>query len=218
LTPAPKHVDWQIHKIARLTSTQTELKKLAFTAPEGTVIVAETQTEGVGREGRIWHSEPGGLYLSALLKPPQSLNDLPLSLLYAVCTTLEQLAGQVFTIKWPNDLLANGAKLAGMLIDSQFKGPQPLYYLCGIGINLNQASFPAELESSAISLAQLSPKHWHPDQILTPLLENIALAYQRLQADPLLWHRPEQPLGLRPIQIGYNTQETKTLGELLVYD
>ncbi|MGE3725678.1 MAG: biotin--[acetyl-CoA-carboxylase] ligase [Candidatus Sericytochromatia bacterium] len=218
MTPAPKQIDWQIHRRARLDSTQTELKKEALTSPEGTVLVAETQTGGLGREGRIWHSEPGGLYLSVLLKPSQSLNDLPLSLLYAVCTTLEQLAGKVLTIKWPNDLLANGAKLAGMLIDSQFTGHQPLYYLCGIGINLNQANFPAELGKSAISLAQLSSKHWHPDQILTPLLESIALAYQRLQADPQLWRRAEQPLGLRPIQIGYNTQETKTLGELLVYD
>lgn len=182
------------------------------------MIVAQIQTQGLGREGRIWYSDPGGLYLSALLKPPQILNDLPLSLLYAVCKTLEDLSGQDLTIKWPNDLLVKGAKLAGMLIDAQLKGSHPLYYLCGIGINLNQRQFSQAMAQSATSLALLSHKNWEPEQILPSLLENIALAYQALQTDPHLWRRPEQPLGLRPIQIGYNTQETKTLGELLVYE
>ncbi len=218
MTSLTPQLYWQIHREHSLDSTQIRLRELALSEPEGTVIVAQTQTQGLGRAGRTWYSEPGGLYLSALLKPLQLLNDLPLSLLYAVCLTLEGLSGQALTIKWPNDLLANGAKLAGMLIDSQLKGSQPLYYLCGIGINLNQRHFPQEMAQSATSLALLSQKNWEPDQILPSLLENIALAYQALQTDPHLWRRPEQPLGLRPIQIGYNTQETKTLGELLVYE
>lgn len=178
--------------------------------------MAQEQTHGLGREGRVWFSEPGGLYLSLLLKPPDLLNDLPLSLLYAVCQTLETLSEQVLTLKWPNDLLANGSKLAGMLIDAQIQGSNPLYYLCGIGINLNQAHFPNSLQQSATSLAQLTHKSWSVDQVLAPLLENIAQAYETLKNEPGLWHSPEHPLGLRPIQIGYNTQETKTLGELLV--
>lgn len=218
MNPSAPRVHWQIHRELSLDSTQIRLKEVALLAPEGTVIVAQTQTQGVGREGRTWYSEPGGLYLSALLKPPQILNDLPLSLLYAVCKTLEDLSGLALTIKWPNDLLANGAKLAGMLIDSQLKGSQPMYYLCGIGINLNQRQFPQQMEQPATSLALLSQANWEPEQILPPLLENVALAYQAIQADPWLWRRPEQPLGLRPIQIGYNTQETKTLGELLDYE
>jgi BirA family transcriptional regulator, biotin operon repressor / biotin---[acetyl-CoA-carboxylase] ligase len=208
--------EWQIRRESVLTSTQERLKEQAEQLPEGSVLLAQQQTQGHGRESRVWHSDSGGLYVSWLLKPDLILADLPLTLLFAVCETLENLSGLKLSLKWPNDILANGAKLAGMLIDSQVQASQPLYCICGVGINLNQTDFSPAL--SATSLALLTQQKWSTEAVLNMLLINFKKAYLQLLADPEYWRNPENPLRRRSIEIGYNRQEKKTLGELLSYE
>jgi BirA family biotin operon repressor/biotin-[acetyl-CoA-carboxylase] ligase len=120
--------------------------------PHGAVVVAEKQTAGVGRHGHSWHSESeGGLYLSIILRlplPPDTLPVLTMALGLAAQRTVDELAGVACDLRWPNDLLLNEKKLAGILVQA----PDAGVLIAGIGVNVNQSAFPEELRSIATSL------------------------------------------------------------------
>lgn len=148
-----------IHHFARLSSTNDFLKKLVEES-EFTCVVADEQTAGRGRRDRQWHSSPGdGLYLSVLLLPPTSKRISLLSLMSSIAvaeTLIERNVGGV-DIKWPNDVLVNGRKLCGILVESigiggLSPGASAPRVIVGIGVNLNHQSFPDELSSTATSL------------------------------------------------------------------
>jgi BirA family biotin operon repressor/biotin-[acetyl-CoA-carboxylase] ligase len=144
------------HRHYRVTdSTNTRARELAAAgAPHGTVVTAAEQTEGRGRQGRTWTAAPGkALLYSAILRPLGERPLLPLAAGLAVCETAEQLvAGVECSVKWPNDVLLNGRKLAGILIEAR---PQDDWAVIGVGLNLSIAphEFPRELRDTAISLA-----------------------------------------------------------------
>jgi len=123
-----------------LDSTNSTAKELALAgAEEGTIVIAQTQTHGRGRFDRIWQSPEGGVYLSVILRPivsPERTSLLSFVAALAVTTTLESYGVHV-TIKWPNDVRVNGKKIAGILLESEVKGPTVNYVVIGIGINLN---------------------------------------------------------------------------------
>jgi BirA family biotin operon repressor/biotin-[acetyl-CoA-carboxylase] ligase len=111
----------------------------------GSVVLAEEQTAGQGRLGRTWHSEAGaGIYCSMALRP---MPVLTLALGLAAQSAILEAAGLMCDIRWPNDLLLGGKKVAGILV----QGTDGLG-ICGIGINVGHAEFPAELEGVATSL------------------------------------------------------------------
>jgi BirA family biotin operon repressor/biotin-[acetyl-CoA-carboxylase] ligase len=112
----------------------------------GSVVLAEEQTAGQGRLGRAWHSEAGaGIYCSLALQPMPALT---LALGLAVQSAIFEAAGLMCDIRWPNDLLLGGKKVAGILVQGA-DGKA----ICGIGINVGHAGFPAELEGVATSLS-----------------------------------------------------------------
>jgi len=125
-------------------------------AGEGTVVIAEHQTNGKGRHGRVWQSTPNeNLMFSIVLRPklpPEDLNLLPLYVAVAVSDAIERLAGIKLECKWPNDLLINGKKVAGILIEGSYKQNSIDYVVIGVGINVNQLRFPGEIEATATSL------------------------------------------------------------------
>ena len=143
-------------------STNTECKRRAVAgAPEGLVVTAEEQTAGRGRRGRSFQSPRGrGLYLSALLRPrlePAAVTDMTAWVAVAVCDGIQAACGIRPRIKWTNDLVLNGKKLAGILTELGLEGEtNSLDYLVpGVGINVNQQpeDFDPELRSMATSLA-----------------------------------------------------------------
>ena len=143
------------HHYAQTDSTNTRARELAAAgAPGGTVITAAEQTAGRGRQGRTWTAPPGkALLYSALLRP---LNDrhlmLPLAVPLAVCEVAEALRpGLECGVKWPNDVLVAGRKLAGILIEAR---PQDGWAVIGVGLNLRIApdEFPPELRDTATSI------------------------------------------------------------------
>jgi BirA family biotin operon repressor/biotin-[acetyl-CoA-carboxylase] ligase len=208
-------IGWQIQSFELLDSTQRWLRAQAQNCDEGTVVLARQQRHGYGRQGQ-WISEPGGLYVSWLLKPPRLLPQLPWLLLLSVCLALEQETGLVLTLKLPNDLLIQNRKLAGMLIDTSIQADRPLYYVCGLGLNLNQSHFP-ELSDGLppTSLLLETGQHWSEQRMLCAILTTFAAAYQFLCQDANAWLQSLQALAGRAVQISYNTQETKPLGALL---
>ena len=142
----------------RTGSTNDDAREVAAGgAPDGTVVVAASQTAGRGRLGRTWHSSPGaGLYLSVLFRPDEPLErcgQYALAAAVAACTACRECSGPVAIIKWPNDVLAGGRKVGGILAEIR-TGREGLELTLGIGVNLNHAAadFPDELRATATSL------------------------------------------------------------------
>jgi BirA family biotin operon repressor/biotin-[acetyl-CoA-carboxylase] ligase len=143
----------QIIRLASVDSTQRYAAMLATDgAADGTAVVAETQTAGRGRRGRLWRDTPGAsLLVSVILRTSLPLTRVPtLSLAagVAVAEALITMAGVEARLKWPNDVLVNGRKIAGVLLERQSGA-----VILGIGINIAAAAVPAELTAQATSVA-----------------------------------------------------------------
>ena len=138
--------------LPEVDSTNTYLKQLAANgAPDETAVLSIRQTAGRGRRGRSFLSEPGGLYLSYLIRPHESAQELlHLTALagLCVCNAVWQVTGMQPSIKWPNDPVLNGKKLCGILteLSVSLETQEPEYVVIGIGINCNQTQFPQELD------------------------------------------------------------------------
>ncbi len=142
-------------------STNDDARRLAAEgAPEGTVVLAEHQASGRGRLGRTWDSPAGaGLYLSVLLRPTEPASCIgryPIAAAVAVCTACRAFAGDCAVLKWPNDVLAHTAKLAGILSELRH-GASGAELVVGIGVNANQSreDFEPSLRATATSLRLL---------------------------------------------------------------
>lgn len=162
--------------VVYLSSTDTTMREAAELAARGaalgTIVIAGEQTAGQGRHGRSWHSEKeSGLYFSLLLKPDLVLT---LALGLAVSDGIARVAGTACDIRWPNDVLLNGRKLAGILV--QLAGSVAV---AGIGINVNHGRFPAPLDGEATSLLLETGRALDREPLLIAVLESIA-AYCRL--------------------------------------
>jgi len=126
---------------ATLDSTMTA----AATRPLGTIVVADEQTAGRGRHGHGWHSEPGaGIYVSIVLRPGPVLT---LALGLATAEAIATATGIACDLRWPNDVMVGGRKIAGILVEV-VNG----LAIGGIGINVNQTAFPSDLAADATSL------------------------------------------------------------------
>jgi BirA family biotin operon repressor/biotin-[acetyl-CoA-carboxylase] ligase len=150
---------------SRLTPTLVRLRavdstqRVAFDlaergAADRTVVVADTQTAGRGRHGRTWLDEPGdSLLTSIVVRPRVTVRDLPklsLATAIAVAEAIGTTTGLAVRLKWPNDVLVNGRKLAGILLESRIVA-EPIVVV-GIGINLRQRAFPPVLAGTATSV------------------------------------------------------------------
>jgi len=173
-----------IVRYGRVESTQAIVFELAAEgAPDRTVVIADSQASGRGRRGRVWQDEPGAsLLVSILLRPnlpPAQLPTLSLTAGVAVAEALSRAAGLEARLKWPNDVLVNGRKLAGILLES--RGLAPVVAL-GIGINITQREFPPELAERATSV-HLAGGTGDRDTLLPPLLAALDLWRGRLERE-----------------------------------
>ena len=142
--------------LSKTDSTNAEIERSLSTHPpeEGLVVIADSQTKGKGRLGRAWHSAPEtGIYLSTFIRPnitPEKLPILTLMVGLATVIAVNEFIPQPALLKWPNDLLLKGKKIAGILCEYHSK--KNSIVVIGIGINVNQIQFPPELEDIATSL------------------------------------------------------------------
>ncbi len=148
----------KLYTFDEIDSTNSCVRALADVgAEEGTVVVAEFQTEGRGRLGRSWSAEPGAnLLFSVLIRPPftrEQAGILPFFAAVAITRAVEPTLGRRVESKWPNDLLIGGKKFCGILLETATQDQRLLHAILGIGINVNQRTFPAELALQATSLA-----------------------------------------------------------------
>jgi BirA family transcriptional regulator, biotin operon repressor / biotin---[acetyl-CoA-carboxylase] ligase len=129
----------------------------------GSVVVSEQQTAGQGRHGHTWHSEPSnGIYCSIVMEPAPLLT---MALGIAAVEAISEACDIVCDLRWPNDLMLDGKKVAGILV--QLAGA---HAIAGVGINVNQALFPPELEREATSLSIHEGRRLSREDILVCLL------------------------------------------------
>lgn len=184
------HPPFTIHHYEAIGSTNDHLKGM-LDAPEFTGVTADKQTAGRGRRDRVWHSAPGeGLYLSVLLRPEVAANKIPLLSLMAAVAVAEAILQIVrgagisdlgLDIKWPNDVLVNDRKISGILIESTSVTHEAPRFIVGIGVNLNQQTFPPELSEIATSLKLECKQLFDVASFRNALLDRLAFWYEELR-------------------------------------
>jgi BirA family biotin operon repressor/biotin-[acetyl-CoA-carboxylase] ligase len=156
-------------------------------APEGSVFLAEEQTAGRGRGANSWQSPRStGIYCSLIVRPrlpPSEVLVLSLAAGLAVRAAIQQVDSQVIPdLKWPNDVLISGEKVSGILTEMNAEATRVRYIVVGVGINVNQASFPQEL--SATSLRLVTGREWSRVELVAALLKSLDREYRHLVEHP----------------------------------
>ncbi len=149
----------KIYYFRKVASTNDFAKEKASEgAGEGTLVIAEEQTRGRGRQGRRWVSPPGtGLWFSLVLRPgisPIEASGITPIAAVSAANAIEEVTGLPARIKWPNDILIGGKKACGILTELGSEPGASHYVVVGIGINVNTSSFPEEIEDKATSLKE----------------------------------------------------------------
>lgn len=180
------HFGKTIHHYFQVGSTNDVAHHLAEEgAEEGTVVLAEEQTQGRGRMGRSWVSEKmAGIYSSLILRPKMKPGDAPvlnLAAAVAVSESIEETCRVASDIKWPNDVLLNGRKCCGILTEMTSEGDQIKYVVAGIGLNVNQREFPEALRTLASSLRLEGKRSYSRIEILCSLLEHLEAICRELR-------------------------------------
>jgi len=161
-----------------LDTTMREAAELAAAgAPAGTVVIAGEQTAGQGRHGHAWHSEAGsGLYLSLVL-PAASPPAVTLALGLAAAEAIARVTDLECDLRWPNDLLLNERKAAGILVQVESG-----VLIAGIGINVNHTAFPEELTGIATSLRQEAGRAFSREELAAELCDAVDRYLRMLHA------------------------------------
>ncbi|WP_434046995.1 MULTISPECIES: biotin--[acetyl-CoA-carboxylase] ligase [Sorangium] len=188
---------------AETASTNDDARSAAAAgAPHGAAFLADAQTQGRGRGGRSWHSPPGeNLYLSVVLRPSlpaSSVAPIALVMGLAVASVVERrLASSArlrapgggplaeVRLKWPNDVLVGGRKLAGILVEAQLRGDSVSSVIVGVGLNVHTSRFPPELSARATSLAMLGIDDVPREVLAAELLQALGDAAARFEAGRL---------------------------------
>ena len=179
----------QIHHYYKIGSTNSEaMQAAAGGAPEGSVFLAEEQLAGRGRGAHKWHSaRSAGIYCSVVLRPlmpPSEALIFSLAAGLAVhSAVVETFPGLHPDLKWPNDVLLKGRKFCGILIEMNSEATRVRHLVVGVGINVNQTKFPAELREIATSLKSETGTEWSRVELCAALLKSLDREYRNLLQD-----------------------------------
>ena len=178
-----------IHLLAEVASTNTLAMEMAAKGtPEGTVVIAETQTGGKGRLGRKWISPRGNLYLSVVLRPNIPMHKAPLITLMgavAVASAIRTTCGFEAGIKWPNDILIAGRKVSGLLTEMSAEQDRIRHIVLGIGVDVNMdlGALPPEVRSFTTTLAAEAEAVIDRTSLLQQLLRDLEGWYEKFLAN-----------------------------------
>jgi len=174
----------KFHHYIEVDSTNTRARQLADDgAPEGEIVIAEQQSRGRGRVGRNWISPPFiNLYLSVVLRPhlpPAHAPQITLMAAVALADTVAQFVSEPPAIKWPNDILLRGKKLAGILTESSVSPERINYVILGIGVNINfsQVVMPEAIRERATSLLECAGEPVSREAFLGRLIQDLDRCY-----------------------------------------
>ncbi len=179
----------QIHHYYKIGSTNSEaMRAAAEGAPEGSVFLAEEQLTGRGRGTHTWHSaRSSGIYCSVILRPTMPPSDaliFSLAAGLAVRAAVAEISPKLAAdLKWPNDLLLSGKKFCGILTEMNAEATRVRHLVVGVGINVNQVKFPAELREIASSLRMETGTEWSRVELCAALLKSLDREYRSLIGD-----------------------------------
>ncbi len=172
-----------IIRYKRVASTNDTAKMLANRgAREWTVVVAEVQTRGRGRSGRKWQSHKGGLWFSVILRPKISPGSVAMLQFFASNSTRKAImeeTGIEAGTKWPNDIIFEKRKMAGLLVESKSEGNQVSFVIVGIGLNVNQSQ--STLPEGATSVYEAGREKYNVEQLMNRIVENMQHDYSILE-------------------------------------
>jgi len=180
----------EIHLFPEVVSTNTRAMEMASQgSPEGTVVLAEMQTGGKGRLGRTWISPRGNLYCSVIFRPVVPIHKAPLITLMgavAVASAIRTTCASQAAIKWPNDILISGKKVAGLLTEMSAEPDRIKHIALGIGIDVNMelAELPEDIRSQTTTLSAETGKNIDRTLLLRKLLTELDHWYQVFLKDP----------------------------------
>jgi BirA family transcriptional regulator, biotin operon repressor / biotin---[acetyl-CoA-carboxylase] ligase len=180
----------RLHHYYNIDSTSTLAMDAARNgAPEGSVYLSEQQTAGRGRGGNSWHSPRStGIYCSLVLRPalpPSEVLIFALAAGLAVQAAVGELDPALSPdLKWPNDLLIRGKKFCGILTEMNAEATRVRHVVVGIGVNVNQTTFPADLETSATSLRMATGTEYSRLELCAALLKSLDREYRSLRTNP----------------------------------
>ncbi len=187
------------------TDSTNEEAKRRCDEPDGTLFTADIQTGGKGRLGRAWTSPGGGgIWMSLLLKPdipPSRSSGLTLAAGLAVYRALKDFG---VMIKWPNDIVADGKKICGILTEMSAEMERVNYIVCGIGINVNAAGFPPEIGGKAVSLRMMTGKNYERAPVIRRVMEEFEPLYGEFLKNGLKNIIPEYEAACVNISRGVN--------------
>ena len=147
-------------------------------------MVSEVQTHGRGRSGRSWKSPRGGLWFSIIIRPKIPINRIPLLQFWvanALRNGVEGVYGVQSEVKWPNDLVVGGKKLAGVLIETKISGPELVYAIVGIGLNVNLTA--EQLPTGATSIFLVKKKRFSLEKTLSSILTVLKRYYETFREE-----------------------------------
>jgi BirA family transcriptional regulator, biotin operon repressor / biotin---[acetyl-CoA-carboxylase] ligase len=187
----------RIQHYYEIDSTMSEAARLAAAkAPHGTLVVAEEQTSGRGRFGRSWFSPRGtGLYFTLILRPKLVPAATPVLTLLAgiavseaIHDTIDDVIGDLvedvpIDIRWPNDVMIRGKKCAGILVEMTAQPERVEHAQIGVGVNVNQTAFPADIASEATSLRREAGRTFSRVEVLAAIMSRMELRYDQLLRD-----------------------------------
>jgi len=183
-----KRLGTKFHYFQEIDSTNSYARRLAEAgAPEGEVVIAEYQSDGRGRLGRNWVSPPfSNLYCSLVLRPalaPAHAPQITLMAAVALADTVAAFVAEPPAIKWPNDILIRGKKLAGILTESSCDAKRIEFVILGIGVNLNfpRERMPETIRDRATSLMEVGRKSFSRENFLRRLIQDLDRCYGILE-------------------------------------
>ncbi|WP_054741657.1 biotin--[acetyl-CoA-carboxylase] ligase [Cellulosilyticum ruminicola] len=188
-----------INYFSEIDSTNEIVKKLARKGEaEGTIVIADKQTAGKGRLGRVWESPSGvNIFMSILLRPqikPDKASQITLIVGLAMCEAIREVTGLDARIKWPNDIVVNGKKVCGILTEMSAEIDCVNYVVVGIGVNVNQMEFSENLPH-ATSLKIEGGKEYQRGNIISVFFDKFESYYMAYKTD----------ITLEPILPAYKT-------------
>lgn len=189
-------------------STNDELFRISRfrDLPNGTAVLAESQSRGKGRTGRVWHSPSGlGIYLSVLFRlenQPALLSQLTLAAGVSVCKTLQRTTGRSPELKWPNDVRYDGLKVGGILTEAQARNGSIRNVVVGIGVNVSHGpeDFPDNIRPTSTSISLATGRTPDRHALTAGLLDDLETTVERWRAEGFssladTWKRNSSTIG-----------------------
>ncbi|MDY3767458.1 MAG: biotin--[acetyl-CoA-carboxylase] ligase [Lachnospiraceae bacterium] len=173
-----------IEFLEHVDSTNSHAKKIAESgAASGTLVITEDQYGGRGRRGRSWVNPPGtSIAMTLIVRPdlaPNKASMMTLVMGIAVAKACRKVTGVETKIKWPNDVIADGKKICGILTEMSADPDMIHYVVIGTGINVNICTFSEEIQNVATSLQILTGKKWHRADLIGSCMEEFEACYEK---------------------------------------